>query len=459
MPLAAVLNQTFRLEHFLFRSVHDAVSFGESVSRSCAHPRHPSDTETLIENLSRQVAFTRSPVDTLVLAEAATKVVTLFRSISDDFNFHELVVRALAFARTASDTESVSESIQRGEGRTATDSETFSEVLARELSFARAASDIEHSSDTTSHTQTFSRSATDTETTSDSTTRGEGRSASDSVSFSDSVARSIAAERLAVDIMAAVIEFVSRHLQVSGSATDTTTLSEMLNKGEGRSASDTMSVSDLATRMLALNIHAFDVEVFQDSAGHTIAVSRSASDTAPSTTDSVQRGEGRTATDSFVIEELTSRLLTTNAFAFDNFTVFDAPNSKPLLLTNPEKQFLIGICEDAYNTNSPNYYMSSNWEDEHTILTSILDKCSTAPRAHGLNVWDRYGYHFIPLWYVDLTEKDKQWLMPVLSQWMDVNGYYGTRPLTPGYFGPTTQVAIVQSLIQKLNAFRPSLAA
>jgi len=121
-----------------------------------------------------------------------------------------------------------------------------------------------------------------------------------------------------------------------------------------------------------------------------------------------------------------------------------------MLLTREEKQFLTGLIEFIYQNNSVNYYESVDWQTENSILTYIQGVVTDAVKdTNGLNVYDRFGYRHYDLWIVVLNPQAIGWLQSTLSQWMDVNGWYG-RPYQPGYNPPTTQVEIVQSLMKKL---------
>ncbi len=121
-----------------------------------------------------------------------------------------------------------------------------------------------------------------------------------------------------------------------------------------------------------------------------------------------------------------------------------------LQLTRYEKQFLTGLVEYIYQNNSVNYYETTDWTTENTILTDILTALTNAPQdVKGLNIYDRFGYKHYDLWNVEFTPQTNGWIQSTLSQWMDANGWYG-RPYQPGYNPPTTQVEIVRSLMKKL---------
>lgn len=165
--------------------------------------------------------------------------------------------------------------------RTATDSLTFSDTLARLFTGARAPTDSLAFSDSGMRTLVLARSVTDSWTFSDTAARiiATVRSAADVLTTSDTVARVGTFARIVADNVTHS-DIASRVATLARAVSDVLTFSDSATgiRTIVRSAVDSLTHSDAATRLVTLARTATDSRTYSDTAARVLAAARTATD-------------------------------------------------------------------------------------------------------------------------------------------------------------------------------------
>lgn len=203
------------------------------------------------------------------------------------------------------------------------------------VSTSRTATDSVSVSDSATRVLALARTATDTAVTvSDAVARAamsRARTATDTVTVSDAAARIVTTARTAADSVTVATDTATRAaMSKARTAGDTVTVSDTATRAamsRARTAADSVSVSDAASRILAAARTGADaVTVAADTATRIVAVARTAGDSV-SVSDSVARASisrARTAGDSVSVSDAATRLLALARSAADSVSVSDS---------------------------------------------------------------------------------------------------------------------------------------
>lgn len=163
--------------------------------------------------------------------------------------------------------------------RTATDSLTFSDSAARLATLARAPSDSLTFSDSAIRSGTFARTGSDSLTFSDvaEATKLIIRSAADTLGFSDAASRLGTFLRTAADTLG-FSDSATRQMTADRAASDSLTTSDTATRSGtfSRSGSDSLTFSDVADALKVIARSAADTLGLADAASRTVTLVRSA---------------------------------------------------------------------------------------------------------------------------------------------------------------------------------------
>lgn len=308
------------------------------------------------------------------------------------------------FQRTPSDTITLSESTARPlVARTKSDTITLSESLNRVSTFQRTALDTRSISESLQIYGIRVRTASDTISLTETTTRPLiGRSASDTVNTSDTVARLATRVRTAQDTIT-VNDTVQKFLVLLRTLSDTVNLSESIQRVYTvlKSAQDTVSLSDSAARLAEFVRTPQDTVSLSDSVSKLVTLIKNLLDTII-LSETVQKiknpGEGTTFTrnvsDTIIIAEELLRSLTTIRTIQDTVTQSDTVQriltairsvEDTITLTDTVQRLLtvIRTASDTINLSESlsRIYTALRTSSDTTILSDTVQRLFTALRT------------------------------------------------------------------------------
>lgn len=203
----------------------------------------------------------KSAVDTATFSDSVKVKNVESRSATDTLTFSETAAPGHSVSSTASDSFSLSESFLKGSGRVPTDTVSFSDS-ATAAKNAPTVSDTESFAESAAHTVALPRTASDTESQSDSVSRqlAGSKSATDTLAESDSATKNSSVHVAPTD----TFPFSDR--AQGNNATDSFSFSDSVARGIGRTASDSLSFSDSAGKQTGFSRNAADNPSFSDAA-------------------------------------------------------------------------------------------------------------------------------------------------------------------------------------------------
>jgi hypothetical protein len=235
----SVFREIFSGAQQFYRTASDTVSIGaDTVGRTISALRTLSDTTSVSDAVTRTANKLRSAVDTITTSDAVTRIYTAVRSATDTTSVSDSVSRVVQFIRSASDAiPSVSDVVTgvRAFVRSLSDSVTTSDVVSRQWQGFRSAVDtiptvIDNVS--TNLAVILYRTAVDTVSIGAdlvSRTVSAARSATDTVTTSDSVARVLSYVRAITDTVPTVVDTVVRgSISIWRSATDSVSVTDFV---------------------------------------------------------------------------------------------------------------------------------------------------------------------------------------------------------------------------------------
>lgn len=236
------------------RALGDTTATSESIARAVGWQRTAADTTTASEMIAGTFGRPRTAADTVTTSESLARLVGLSRALADTSSFSEAVSRVTALFRALADTTSISDSVDgsvisgsTNYPRSADDTVSGSESVARLLAASRVPSDTTSTTESPARALALGRGLSDTVSGSDSlaAVSGIARPLADTVSGSETVARMLVAARAPAD-STSTSDSLSRLLALSRGITDTVSSSDSITMGRGvaRTVSDTVSSSD-----------------------------------------------------------------------------------------------------------------------------------------------------------------------------------------------------------------------
>lgn len=125
------------------RSQADALSLGESTTRTAEYVRLITDATALAEALSIASAFVRSSSDAISIGETIDLQVVISREFGDALSLAEALSKIAAFARSFSDAVALNDVVSRQANflRTVIDTIVLADGVSRLAQFVRASSD------------------------------------------------------------------------------------------------------------------------------------------------------------------------------------------------------------------------------------------------------------------------------------------------------------------------------
>lgn len=223
-----------------------------------------SDSITFAESVTRQVTCARATTDSITFSETLTRTRSGARAVADSITFAESVTGVNGKTRAVVDSVTLADALTRtaqGFPRTSTDSLTFSDTPARTLANPRAITGSLTFSESTLSSQGKTRIAADTVSFSESfirTSLGFARTASNSLTFAEASTRIRSSARLVTDSIT-FSESVAASKGISRFVTDTLSFSETLTRGVAghpRTPVDTVTFSESVARTQSLTARA-----------------------------------------------------------------------------------------------------------------------------------------------------------------------------------------------------------
>lgn len=220
------------------RSAADAQSFSDTLIGNRGVSRTAADSTSFSESVARGLALSPSLVETHAFSESQTENAAFIRAVADSETLSDALTKASGLTRTASDALSLSDALARIAGATCamTDSASLSETVARNVQLQKAISDAAAFSEALNRSVMMARLAADGESFSDvaASQTGGGSSANvtatDALTFSESLARILATARAAADSLS-LSESSARIVQLLRAANDREAFADSISGG------------------------------------------------------------------------------------------------------------------------------------------------------------------------------------------------------------------------------------